>query len=163
MSTYLQEAAFLAAETPCNLCPAIDSLEVLDAHPEIRLVLEDTWTDHCGRVYREAPADRISRWPTHLAKAFPSFLRIGKNPAHVFRLLDLLHQMDADQAVVRMTLDGCRKKGSLQPAIDYYEKLVAELEAVTGDRPDDEVTLGTRDVTCRPRFACGEAKVGTWH
>src|SRR5436309_8046799 len=137
MSAYLQEAAHLAAETPRNHCPATDSLEVLDAHPEIRLALEDTWTDEYGRVYREVPADRISRWPSHIAKAFRSFLRVGKNPAHVFRLLDLLHQMDADQAVLRMTLDGCRKKGSLQPAIEYYEKLVTELEAVTGDRPGD--------------------------
>ena len=131
MCAYLQEAAFLAAETPCNQCPATDSLELLDAHPEIRLALEDTWTDVCGRVYREVPADRISRWPTHLAKTFRSFLRIGKNPAQVFRLLDLLHQMDADQSIVRMTLDGCQKRESLQPAIDYYEKLVPELGAVT--------------------------------
>ena len=28
-------------------------LDVLDAHPHIRLALEDTWTDPCGRVYRE--------------------------------------------------------------------------------------------------------------
>src|SRR5437867_4330867 len=139
MCAYLEEAAYLAAEVPRNRCPATDAREILDANPALRLALEETWTDPAGRVYREVPADRVSRWPTHLAKTFRSFLRIGKVPEQVFRLLDLLHQIDADGAVVRMTLNGCRRRKSLGPAITYYERLATELEAVTRGVPDEEV------------------------
>lgn len=163
MSEYLREAALLAAEVPRNRCPATDSLQVLDTHPEIRLVLEDTWSDNQGRVYREVPAEKVSRWPTHLAKTFRSFLRISKQPEQVFRILDLLHQIDADKAVVRMTLTACRRRKSLEPAIAYYETLASELEAITHDRRAEEFLLGTHDVRCRPRLTCGQAKVGTWY
>ena len=108
--TYLDEAAHLAASVPQNRCPSTDALEVLDAHPHLRLALEDTWTDPVGRVYREVPAERVSRWPTHIARTFRTFLRIGRDPGQVFELLDLLHELDAGPEVLKMTLVGCRRR-----------------------------------------------------
>ena len=89
---FMDECALMALEVPRDRCPATDALEFLDDHPEYRLPLEDTWTGPSGRVYRQAPADVISRWPAHLARTFRSFLKIGKDPDQVFQLLDLLQE-----------------------------------------------------------------------
>ena len=80
MAVYLDECALMALEVPRNRCPATDAIEWLDARPQFRLALEDTWTDQCGRVYQEVPADVVSRWPGHLAKSFRLLLQIARNP-----------------------------------------------------------------------------------
>ena len=43
------------------------AIEYLDAHPHLRLALEDTWSDPVGRVYREAHANRVSLSPVRLS------------------------------------------------------------------------------------------------
>jgi hypothetical protein len=70
---------------------------------------------------------------------------LDASPAQVVQLLDLLHEIDADQA------------------IDYFTRLASELKGVTRERPAEDVTLGTREAVCRPRFACGEVQVGAWY
>ncbi len=163
MCAYLEEAAQLAAAVPQNRCPTTDAIDYLDAHPNLRLALEDTWSDPRGRVYREVPADRRSRWPVHLSKAFRSLLRISRQPEQVFQLLDLLHALDASPEVVRMTLAGCRRRKSLQQALTYYAKLNDELAEVTRDRPAEEVSLGTLEPRCRPRLSRDEVATGPWY
>jgi hypothetical protein len=70
----MQECQLMANEIPRNRCPATDSLDWLDDHPEYRLALEDTWSDSAGRVYSDVPADVVSRWPGHIARTFkPTF------------------------------------------------------------------------------------------
>ncbi len=139
-TAYLDEAAYLAAVVPRDRCPSTDALDVLDANPQLRLALEDTWTDPGGRVYREVPAEIVSRWPPHIAKSFRSLLRIGRDPAQVFELLDLLNELDAGTEVLRMTLATCRRRKELTAAISYYKELAAELQTVTYN-PDPVVEI----------------------
>jgi hypothetical protein len=157
----LDEAAYLAAAVPPNRCPSTDSLEVLDIHPHLRLALEDTWTDPVGRVYREVPADKVSRWPGRIARTFKSFLRIGRDPAQVFELLDLLHELDAGTQVLRMTMVGCRHRGELTSAITYYRMLADELREVTY-QPNPEIEIACAEPRNHPRFECDEVKAGAW-
>jgi hypothetical protein len=63
---------------------------------------------------------------------------------------------------VHATLVACRERGSLLPAISYFEVLVAELDSVTYQRPKEEVTFGACEPRCLPRVVCGEVKVGAW-
>jgi hypothetical protein len=161
-SAFLDEAAYLAAAVPQNRCPSTDALDVLDTHPHIRLALEDTWTGPGGRVYREVPAETVSRWPGHIARTFKSFLRIGRDPAQVFELLDLLHELDAGTEVVKMSLVGCRRRGELTSALSYYRMLVNELREVTYE-PNPRIEVQTcAEPRSRPRFDSGEVTEGTW-
>ena len=161
-SAYLDEAAYLAAAVPQNRCPSTDALDVLDVSPHIRLALEDTWTDPRGRVYREVPAETVSRWPGHIARNFRSFLRIGRDPAQVLELLDLLHELDAGTEILKMTLAGCRRRGELTSALAYYRMLVDELREVTYE-PNPGIEVATcAEPRCRPRFDSGEVTEGTW-
>jgi len=162
MPAYLDEAAYLAAAVPQNRCPSTDALDVLDANPHIRLALEDTFTDPGGRVYREVPAETVSRWPGHIARTFTSFLRVGRDPAEVFELLDLLHELDAGTEVVKMSLVGCRRRGELTSALSYYKMLVNELREVTYE-PNPRIEVQTcAEPRSRPRFDSGEVTEGTW-
>jgi hypothetical protein len=162
MPAYLDEAAYLAAAVPRNRCPATDALDVLDAHPWLRLPLEDTWTSPDGRVYREVPTETVSRWAGHIARTFKSFLRIGRDPAEVFELLDLLHELDAGAEVLKMSLVGCRRRGELTSALSYYKMLVSELREVTYE-PNPKVEVQARaEPRNRPRFDGGEVGEGTW-
>ena len=161
-TAYLDEAAYLAAAVPQNRCPSTDALDVLDMSPHIRLALEDTWTDPGGRVYREVPAETVSRWPGHIARTFKSFLRIGRDPAQVFELLDLLHELDAGTEVLKMTLVGCRRRGELTSALAYYRTLVNELREVTYE-PNPRLEIATcAEPRNHPRFDGGEVTEGTW-
>ena len=160
-SAYLDEAAYLAAAVPQNRCPSTDALDVLDAHPWLRLPLEDTWTDPGGRVYREVPAETVSRWPGHIARTFKSLLRIGREPAQVFVLLDLLHELDAGTEVLKMTLVGCGRRGELTSALAYYRMLASELREVTYE-PDPKVEVqACSEPRNHPRLAGGAVKEGT--
>jgi hypothetical protein len=161
-TAYLDEAAYLAAAVPQNRCPSTDALDVLDESPHIRLALEDTWTDPGGRVYREVPAETVSRWPGHIARTFKSFLRIGRDPAQVFELLDLLNELDAGTEVLKMSLRGCRRRGELTSALAYFRRLVNELREVTYE-PNPRLEIGAcAEPRNHPRFDCGEVKEGTW-
>lgn len=163
MRFYLDEAALLAAETAHTGCPVSDTASFMDRHPEVRLVLEDTWSDPFGRVYRDIPAERHSRWPAHIARTFRTFLQIGRNPAQVFQLLDVLHEIEADTAVVRMVMRGCRRRESLAPAIEYLSGLAAELRQVTAPAPDEEISLGVAEPHCRPRVRGADISAGSWY
>jgi hypothetical protein len=62
-----------------------------------------------------------------------------------------------------MTLAGCKRRKSLAPAIDYFTRLVNELEQVTYRPGPEEVTFGTCEPTCIPRLEDGEVRAGTWY
>ncbi len=162
MSTWLPEAAALAAATAGSGCPVTATARYLDEHPEARLVLEDTYADPFGRVYRDVPADAQSRWPAHLARTFTSFLKIGHSAEKVFVLLDVLYRLDADEPVVRMAIAGARRHASLDEAITYFSALAGQLDSVSLEAPEEEVTLGDAEPRCRPRLRGTDTVTGSW-
>ncbi len=162
MRPYLEEAARLASETARTGCPVSDTAAFMDSHPECRLVLEDTYADPFGRVYRDVPADTQSRWPSHLARTLTTFLKIGHSPAKVFALLDVLHRLDADERVVRMAIAGARRHESLDQAIAYFSTLADQLDTVSSDPPEEELTLADAEPRCRPRVRGTDTVTGSW-